>query len=450
MAVPQILPNQSEREKGRSWILGVEIFSDGFYNDEDFPRERLRRLVDAYWKTKDEVDPIVVTNHVKGINFGFCCNLRLNPAGYKDWLGRPLEQGQRIIADFLVDDLIKDDVVACKYRRPSIELYPNYVSTTGEKYDEVIDVVSIQGGDNLEAVRNLKPIEISAKETDEALKQNTSQFSQALFFRANKTRKLIFVDTKSREVEDMEEILKAIQEGNAKLDQVVSFQSKIGEGITKLLEIASKDVEADKSESETEEMKQKKMTESKKCEDSGSSSGSSSSDTEMADKSAKMKQEFSDFKRKMENENAELRRILMERSRLDEEVKPTIKKFADAKKYPKEVESKLIGYASTLNATEKKKFSDNGKTVERTQYEQFIDLIDSLPGNVALTSRQSSDFEKPALQGSGKFDRKTFSDKVQKIAIDSGRPLWQVMNEEAEKLPADQFVEYINIQGFEV
>ena len=78
MAIPQILPNQSEREKGRSWILGVEIFSDGFYNDEEFSRERLKRLVDAYWKTKDEVDPIVVTNQVKGINFGFCCNFRLN------------------------------------------------------------------------------------------------------------------------------------------------------------------------------------------------------------------------------------------------------------------------------------------------------------------------------------------------------------------------------------
>ena len=246
----------------------------------------------------------------------------------------------------------------------------------------------------------------------------------------------------------MEEILKAIQEGNAKTDQLIALQGKLGEGITKLLEIASKDVEADKGEAETEEMKQKKMAESKKCEDS--SSGSGSSDPEMADKSAKMKQEFSDRIAKIERENLELRRTLMDRSRLDEEIKPTIKKFADAKKFPKEVESKLIGYASTLNATEKKKFSDNGKTVERTQYEQFIDLIDSLPGNVALTSRQSSDFEKPALQGSGKFDRKTFSDKVQKIAIDSGRPLWQVMNEEAEKLPADQFVEYINIQGFEV
>ena len=448
MAIPQILPNQSEREKGRSWILGVEIFSDGFYNDEDFPRERLKRLVDAYWKTKDEVDPIVVTNHVKGINFGFCCNFRLNSAGYRDWLGRSLEAGQRIIADFLVDDLIKDDVLACKYRRPPIELYPNYISTTGEKYDEVIDVVSIQGGDNLEAVRNLKPIEISAKETDEALKQNTNQFSQALFFRANKTRKLIFIDTKSKEVDDMEEILKAIQDGNAKLDQVVAFQSKLGEGITKLLEIASKDVEADKSETQSEEMKQTKMAESKKCEDSGSGSGSS--DSEMADKNAKMKQEFSDFKRKMETENSELRRMLIDRNRLDEEIKPTIKKFSDAKKYPKEVESKLIGYAATLNAVEKKRFSDNGKVVEKTQYEQFIDLIDSLPGNVALTSRQSSDFEKPTVQGSGKFDRKTFSDKVQKISLDSGRPLWQVMNEEAEKLPADQFIEYINIQGIEV
>lgn len=192
MAIPQILPNQSEREKGRSWILGVEIFSDGFYNDEDFPRERLKRLVDAYWKTKDEVDPIVVTNHVKGINFGFCCNFRLNSAGYRDWLGRSLEAGQRIIVDFLVDDLIKDDVLACKYRRPSIELYPNYISTTGEKYDEVIDVVSIQGGDNLEAVRNLKPIEISAKETDEALKQNTIQFFASPVFQSKQDKKTHF------------------------------------------------------------------------------------------------------------------------------------------------------------------------------------------------------------------------------------------------------------------
>lgn len=444
MAIPQILPNQPEREKGRSWILGVEIFSDGFYNDEDFTRDRLRKFVDTYWETKDEVDPIVVTNHVKGINFGFCCNFRLNPAGYKDWLGNPLGAGQRIIADFLVDDIIKDDVLACRYRRPSIEIYPNYISTSGKKYDEVIDCVSIQGGNNLEAVRNLKPIEISARETEEALKQNKNEFSQALFFRANKKSKLIFVDnSKLKEVMKMEELLKAIQEGNAKLDQVVSFQSKLGEGITKLLELASKDVETESQDPPKEEMKQEKMADTKKCEDSGSASDSS----EMADK---VKKEFSDRIARIERENSDMRKALMDRVRMDEEVKPTIKKLADVKKFPKEVEAKLLSYAAGLDGIQKKKFSDNGKVVEKTQYEMFVDLLDVLPGNVALTTRQSGDFDKPSAQSSGKFDRKTFSEKAQKISIDTGKPLWQVMNEESEKLPADQFVEYINIQGLEV
>lgn len=149
------IPDQEVKERGRRWIYGIEVFAAGRWNFEkygvEWTPEHLAGMERAFVATLSEVEPVVITNHGKdadgGQNRGFVGRV------YRD------SSGRKLLADMLVDADLYEDMKAARYRRPSVELFPDYRhEATGEVHPWAITAVSVQGGKHLEAVRTLSPI----------------------------------------------------------------------------------------------------------------------------------------------------------------------------------------------------------------------------------------------------------------------------------------------------
>ncbi len=144
-----------EKVPGTFDLPGVEVFAVGQWNGENYSREDLAGIVEAFKPTLEEIHPWVTINHTDPdalkVALGGVAALYLNSQP-----GRDYGPGERLFADLV--NLPRELALAVAHRnfqRPSIELRIDYESVkTGEKYPLVLQAVSFEGA-KLEAVRVL-------------------------------------------------------------------------------------------------------------------------------------------------------------------------------------------------------------------------------------------------------------------------------------------------------
>lgn len=417
------IPLQKEREEGRRWLKDIEIFEAGKRNGISYTPQDLLDMELAFVETQDLVDPVFVLNHDDGMNYGFVCNIHTNKSEYTDWRGKPVKPNQRLLADILIDDWLADDFADDKYRRISAELYPDYKhEDTGKIYKWVVVAVSGQGGGNLEAVRTLKPLSISAREGLADAKK------QPLHFRALQERKVVTI--KFGDDTQMDEELKQVLGGlTAALQALTEGQGQIKAALEALT------AKKEEPSEEPEEMKQ-----------------------ECADKPAEAKEEM---KQEMKQENAEkfsdrelvklkaeiaALRAVNERNERLNTVRPQIQKFADEKnmKFVPAKTDSIVAFAASLDYKNRVvKFADEkGAAQEKSQYDAFIDVLEGLPViGLAIGSSGATPAHKEKSNVSGRggsvqlfSDAKMLAEKGKISEVDA-------INKLVESLPFEQQVQ---------
>ena len=139
-------------EKPTYNISGVEIFSAGKWNDDDYSVEDLHNMVNAYNNLKDGFSPYLKLGHDN--NQKLAKSSGLPSVG---WINNLYVQGQKLIADFSnipreVFELIKSKA----YRKVSSEIYWN-LDVNGTTYPRVLSAVALLGAET-PGVMNLQDI----------------------------------------------------------------------------------------------------------------------------------------------------------------------------------------------------------------------------------------------------------------------------------------------------
>lgn len=133
-------------------IQGVEIFSVGKWNGDEYTREHLIEMVQAFEETKSGVRPYVKLGHDSKQSL-----LQEDGLPAAGWVEKIYIKGDKLVADFVdiprkVYDLIKSKA----YRKVSSEIFWNI--TIGEKtYKKMLCAVALLGADT-PGVMNLSDI----------------------------------------------------------------------------------------------------------------------------------------------------------------------------------------------------------------------------------------------------------------------------------------------------
>jgi len=133
-------------------IGGVEIFSIGKWNGDEYTESDLNEMVRAFAETQSRMKPYLKLGHSD--NQAFAQKDGLPAVG---WVDSIRKVGNKLIADFKkVPKKIYELIKAGAYRRVSSEVFFN-LSIEGKKYPRVLKAVALLGGDT-PAVQNLDDI----------------------------------------------------------------------------------------------------------------------------------------------------------------------------------------------------------------------------------------------------------------------------------------------------
>lgn len=145
------MPNDKEIQKPFSLrnIQGVEIFSVGKWNGDEYSEADLDEMVRAFNDTQETSKPALKLGHDDDQkilqNDGF-------PAA--GWVGRLYRQGQKLLADFIdIPEKIYQLIERKAYRNVSSEIYWE-ADVNGQKYGRMLAGVALLGAD-MPAVSNL-------------------------------------------------------------------------------------------------------------------------------------------------------------------------------------------------------------------------------------------------------------------------------------------------------
>ena len=133
-------------------INGVQIFSVGKWNGDEYTKDDIDSIVSAFNATKNEIRPYLKLGHDDGQKLvqkdGF-------PA--MGWIENLRCVGETLVADFKkLPSKIYDLIVAGAYSRVSSEIFFN-IKIKDKTYSRVLKAVAILGGDT-PAVQNLSDI----------------------------------------------------------------------------------------------------------------------------------------------------------------------------------------------------------------------------------------------------------------------------------------------------
>ena len=134
-------------------INGVEVFSAGVWNGDEYTEQDLDAMVDAFNKTGTKIRPSLKLGHTDDQKL--LQNDGLPSAGFVNKLYR---KGQKLIADFVeIPKKIFDLIQNKAYSRVSSEIYWGIDIGNGETYDKLLSAVALLGSD-IPAVSSLNEI----------------------------------------------------------------------------------------------------------------------------------------------------------------------------------------------------------------------------------------------------------------------------------------------------
>lgn len=133
-------------------IQGVEIFSVGTWNGDEYSQSDLNEMVRAFTEMKETTTPPLKLGHNKQQDALFKDGL---PAA--GWVGNLYTSGSKLLADFIdIPDKIYQLLKAKAYKKVSSEIFWN-ATFDGKKYPRMLAAVALLGGE-FPAVNNLKDI----------------------------------------------------------------------------------------------------------------------------------------------------------------------------------------------------------------------------------------------------------------------------------------------------
>lgn len=133
-------------------IMGVEIFSSGVWNGDEYTERDMDEMVRAFNETSKGLPPPLKLGHDDNQNI-------LQNDGYPaaGWIGRLYRSGQKLLADFIdIPEKIYELLKRGAYKKVSSEIYWN-ADVNGQKYDRMLAGVALLGAD-IPAVSNLSDI----------------------------------------------------------------------------------------------------------------------------------------------------------------------------------------------------------------------------------------------------------------------------------------------------
>lgn len=133
-------------------LKGVEIFSAGKWNGDEYSVADLDEMIRAYNDTSATCKPALKLGHDDNQNI-------LQADGYPaaGWIGKLYRSGEKLLADFIdIPEKIYQLLEKRAYRNVSSEIYWD-ADVNGKKYGKMLAAVALLGAD-MPAVSNLKDI----------------------------------------------------------------------------------------------------------------------------------------------------------------------------------------------------------------------------------------------------------------------------------------------------
>lgn len=212
-------------------IHGVEIFSAGTWNGDEYSTEDLHEIVKAFDENKVGFRPFLKLGHDESQTL-------LQQDGYPaaGWVERIYVQGEKLMADFVdIPKKIFDLIKSKAYRKVSCEIYWN-LKVNEKLYPKLLGAVALLGADN-PGVMNLNDIlgmyaKLISGETPKSYAAIAPNFEMQGGSGMEKTEKEIKleleVDAKAKELEAKEAELKAFalreEEAKSELEKLREYK----------------------------------------------------------------------------------------------------------------------------------------------------------------------------------------------------------------------------------
>lgn len=142
-------------------LKGVDIFSVGRWNEDDFSQQDLENMVKSFDETKSGVRPYIKLGHDKNQKL-----VQKDGLPSLGWIDKMYIKGDKLIADMVdIPKKVYDLIKVGAYKKVSCEMFFN-VKIKDKKFSHLITAVSLLGADT-PAVMNLNDIHALYFETEE-------------------------------------------------------------------------------------------------------------------------------------------------------------------------------------------------------------------------------------------------------------------------------------------
>lgn len=133
-------------------IKGVEIFSSGKWNGDEYSEKDLDEMVRAFEENKEGVRPFLKLGHSEEQKY-----LEAEGMPAAGWVEQVYRKGNKLMADFFdIPQKVYDLIMKKAYRKVSCEIYTN-CEIEGKKYPYLVGAVALLGAET-PGVMNLKDI----------------------------------------------------------------------------------------------------------------------------------------------------------------------------------------------------------------------------------------------------------------------------------------------------
>jgi hypothetical protein len=229
-------------------LEGVEIFSVGKWNGDDFTHDDLQEMIKSFEATKTGIVPGIKLGH--GKEQALLKSSELPSAG---WVEKLYIKGDKLVADFKdIPKAIYNLIQKGAYKKPSIELFPK-ITIKGQQYKNLIGAVALLGAE-LPGVMDLSDI-MALYSTEEKPKSYDANLEFNFTGKANmkteqEIREEIEAEIQAKADADKAQALEAqVKEFAAKKEE----QDKEIEALKKFkAEAEAKALEAEKAKTEAE------------------------------------------------------------------------------------------------------------------------------------------------------------------------------------------------------
>ena len=221
-------PPVNEEDKNKMPMLhsieGVEVFSAGTWNGDEYSEKDLDEMVKAFTEMSETFKPPLKLGHSEN-------QALLQQDGYPaaGWIGKLYRKGKKLLADFIdVPNKVYQLIENKSYRNVSSEIFWDIDCGEGKKYNRMLAAVSLLGAD-VPAVMNLR--DILSNYSNYTLKYNTIASKKNYITIENelslniKTRKEKEVDISFKNLEN--EVRKYKAEVEEKELKVKEYEAKI-------------------------------------------------------------------------------------------------------------------------------------------------------------------------------------------------------------------------------